>query len=367
MKAAHGLVIGKFYPPHTGHHLLVNTAARTCRRVTVIVMASSVESIPLELRVEWMRKVHDDASNVTVVGTIDEHRLDFDDPVAWAAHVQLMREALRPVTSDAVDAVFTSEAYGGELARRFEARHVCLDPERHLANISATAIRANPVSHWHHLAPPVRGWFARRVVLIGAESTGKSTLAPELAQALRSLGGSFAETRYVPEYGRDYAVQKWCMARAKAAIEGRAAPSVNEVDWDTHDFVLIAERQNAREQVAASDGGPVLICDTDSFATSVWHERYLGHRSADVERLAASRTVALYLLTHSEDMPFVQDGTRDGEAIRGWMTGRLETRLRESGLPFAWLRGDRTERREQALAAIDSMISAGWKLAPPLG
>lgn len=49
MTVTHGLVIGKFYPPHAGHHLLVRTAARTCRQVTVVVMAAFTESIPLLL------------------------------------------------------------------------------------------------------------------------------------------------------------------------------------------------------------------------------------------------------------------------------------------------------------------------------
>ena len=57
----HGLVIGKFYPPHLGHHLLVNTAAAACERVTVVVLAASVESIPLATRVKWMREIHADA------------------------------------------------------------------------------------------------------------------------------------------------------------------------------------------------------------------------------------------------------------------------------------------------------------------
>ena len=367
MKAKHGLVIGKFYPPHAGHHLLVRTAAQTCRKVTVIVMASSIESIPLELRIDWMRRVHANTPNVTVIGVMDEHRVDFDDPDAWAAHVRLMREALRAIASEAVDTIFTSEAYGDELARRFDARHVCLDLHRHLADVSGTSVRSSPMGHWQHLAPPVRAWFARRVVIIGAESTGKSTLALELAHALRSRGGAFSDTRCVPEFGREYALEKWCIARAVAAIQGGAAPSLDDVRWDTPDFVRIAETQNAREERAASEGGPVLICDTDAFATSVWHERYLQNRSAEVERLAVSRTVSLYLLTHSDDVSFVQDGTRDGESIRHWMTGRFEMRLREAALPFTWLRGDRRSRSEQALQAIDAMISAGWSLAPPLG
>ncbi|NEE54556.1 adenylyltransferase/cytidyltransferase family protein, partial [Streptomyces sp. SID8455] len=52
----HGLVLGKFYPPHAGHHHLVETARDQCERLTVLVCAASVESVPLADRVAWMRE-----------------------------------------------------------------------------------------------------------------------------------------------------------------------------------------------------------------------------------------------------------------------------------------------------------------------
>ena len=54
MIARHGLVIGKFYPPHAGHHHLIRAAAARCARLTVVVMAATVESIPLARRVAWL-------------------------------------------------------------------------------------------------------------------------------------------------------------------------------------------------------------------------------------------------------------------------------------------------------------------------
>ena len=66
MTYEHGLVLGKFYPPHLGHHHLVRTAAAQCRRLTVLVEAASVESISLADRVSWLRQVH---PGVQVVGT----------------------------------------------------------------------------------------------------------------------------------------------------------------------------------------------------------------------------------------------------------------------------------------------------------
>ncbi len=49
-RQGHGLVIGKFYPLHRGHQHLIDTAAAACDRVTVVAMASAVESVPLGVR-----------------------------------------------------------------------------------------------------------------------------------------------------------------------------------------------------------------------------------------------------------------------------------------------------------------------------
>jgi HTH-type transcriptional repressor of NAD biosynthesis genes len=365
VKPRHGLVIGKFYPPHAGHHLLVRTAAALCGRVSVVVMASSVESIPLSSRVAWLREVHGPDHNVCVVGVADDHPVDYGDDQAWRAHIALMLEGARLLTTEPIDAVFTSEPYGAELGRRLGAKAVCVDPGRILAPISGTQARRDPVSAWEHLAPPVRGGLALRVVLVGAESTGKTTLAARIAQELRRRPGALGLARWVSEVGRDYTAGFWARERGRAQLEGRAEPALEELSWPSEAFEAIAAEQNRREDVEARAGGPVLVCDTDAFATGVWHERYVGRRSPAVE--AHGRKHALYLLTHPDDTPFVQDGLRDGEAIRLWMTEVFAARLEETGRRWRWLRGSSGQRLAAALAAIEERLAEGWHLADPLG
>jgi nicotinamide riboside kinase len=137
--------------------------------------------------------------------------------------------------------------------------------------------------------------------------------------------------------------------------------------WTSDEFALIARAQNSLEEAAGRGGGPVVICDTDAFATSLWHERYLGARSPDLEVLERPPARRLYLLTHAADVVFAQDGIRDGERIRSWMTDLFEKRLRERGMRWQWLRGGRAERLEAALAAVRALARDGWELAPPLG
>jgi NadR type nicotinamide-nucleotide adenylyltransferase len=348
----HGLVVGKFYPPHAGHHALIAAAAQQCERVTVVVAQHSAESVPLALRLDWLREAHAHTAHVSVVGVYDDHRIDYDDPAVWDLHCGIFRAA----APDRVDAVFTSEAYGDELARRFDAVHVCVDPTRGAVPVSGTAVRADPVAHWELLGPGVRAWLTRRVIVLGAESTGTTTMARELAHRLRLRGGVWARTAWVPEFGRELTARKLAALRVD-----RPGAQVGDVTWDRADFVAVAAAQNTAEDTAARAGAPILIGDTDALATTVWEERYLGSTSDEVR--AAVRPPDLYLLTGDDGVPFVQDGLRDGEQIRSWMTGRFREVLDAQAVPWQELSGSHAARLRTALAACDDLLARGWFFA----
>jgi nicotinamide mononucleotide adenylyltransferase len=142
----HGLVLGKFLPPHGGHHELVDFALERCERVTVAVLGASWETIPLGLRRDWMRARHPAAR---VVAGWDEEPIDFEDPLVHDAHI----EVLRRLVPEPIDAVFTGEDYGDLLAERWGVRHVRLQRSW---TISGTAVRADPAAWWSSLTPPVR-------------------------------------------------------------------------------------------------------------------------------------------------------------------------------------------------------------------
>jgi HTH-type transcriptional regulator, transcriptional repressor of NAD biosynthesis genes len=356
---AHGLVVGKFYPPHLGHHLLVDEAAAACARVTVVVAASSVESIPLADRVAWMRATHAGQPHVRIVGATDDHPIDYTSDAAWTAHVAVFRSAVaRAAILDGVperapvDAVFSSEPYGEELARRFGATSVVVDLERRRRPTSSSAIRADVGGRWDDLAPATRAGLALRVVFVGAESTGTTTVSRLVAERLG--------TTWVPEYGRDYTVD---------LLVAGGTRSMGDLVWTTDDFTAIAERQVALEdEAAARCSGGVVVCDTDAFATGIWHERYLGTRSAAVEAWAAARPHPLYLLTSHEGVPFEQDGIRDGEHLRAWMTGRFAEALTATGRAWRLLTGTVEDRVGAALAAVEELrrTAPAWRFAEPL-
>lgn len=317
-----GLVIGKFLPPHLGHSYLIEQALKGCDQLTILVCDRPEYEIPAETRRNWLAELHPQA-DIRVI----TDRLDDDDSKGWAEHTRVF-------LGYAPDKVFTSEDYGDAYAKHLGAVHIPVDKRRCTIPVSGTAVRDDPWHNWQYLSRLVRAYFAKRICILGAESTGTTTLARALAERL--------DTVWVPEYGRDYTI------RNKRRLEREG--------WKTDDFIRIAKRQNELEDQAARRANKVLICDTDSFATSIWHERYMGGRSWQVEMEAAGRKYDLYLLT-DVNIPLEQDGTRDGdEHVREWMHQRFMDKLRFWGKPFVIISGTPEERLEQAAGILERLL-----------
>lgn len=368
-RAHHGLVLGKFYPPHAGHHYLIDVAAAACDRVSVLVAASSVETgLDLHARMRLLEAVHASAGNVRVYGVTDEVAVDYEDPAIWGAHLEAWRPALAEAVAEhgALDAVFSSEGYGVELARRLDIRPVCVDQARSVFAVSASQVRSDPLGHWDDLSAPTQAALARHVVVLGAESTGTTTVSRALASALRRRGGPLGATTWVPEHGRRHTWVKLGAARADAALVGRPGPEMGDLTWGDADLVACAGGQQADIATAAGRGGPVVVADTDAFATTVWARRYLGHVPAAVAEAAGRGRADLYLLTDHVGVPFVQDGIRDGEHVRAAMTGWFADACAASGVPTVWLRGSLERRVADALDAVDDLLAGTWGFGTPL-
>lgn len=208
----------------------------------------------------------------------------------------------------------------------------------------AEAARRDPASAWSVLHPVVQGALTTRVCVVGAESTGKTTLVGAMSEHHRTKG--------VGEYGRDYTIAK------KDA-------GTNDY-WTTEDFVRIAEEQKRLEDEAAIGAGPLFFCDTDAMTTALWHERYQGSSSKVVDRLGRMRTYDLFVLCDT-DIPWENDEIRLGADTRSAMHRRfldvLSTQRRE---PWIVVSGS----VEQRMAAVDAeiarlrLLSAGAIYAP---
>ncbi|MET4582826.1 nicotinamide riboside kinase [Conyzicola nivalis] len=207
---------------------------------------------------------------------------------------------------------------------------------------------------WERLSPEAREALTLRVVVVGAESTGKTTLTRDLAQHYRARGGIWSNTLWVSEFGRDYTVGK--IAELGLGLDDDS--EFRSADWAPKDFAVIALEQQRLENAAASTGSPVLFCDTDALATQIWERRYLGNEStAARDALPVLPARALYLLTDHRDVAFTQDGIRDGEQFRPTMTQWFVDELTLLGERGQFVHGNREDRLAESIGLVDAVLA----------
>ena len=315
-----GLVIGKFYPPHKGHSYLIETALEHADKVDVLVCDHPTYRIPAKKRAAWLNILHP-AAHIKIINDIEQD----DNSEAWAAHTL-------GFLGYAPDIVFSSEAYGEPYATLMGAEHHMVDQQRRKVPISARDIRPDVQARWEFLEPEVRAQFAKRICVLGAESTGTTTLARALA--------AYYDAPWVPEYGRYY---------TEAFVNGK-------VEWSSEEFVHIAHMQQRMEQTLAGNSNGLVICDTNAFATRLWHERNMGFMSPEVDAIARRDQVNMYIIT-DVDIPFVQDGIRDGEEIRHNMHQRFIEEVKETQVPYVIAQGNVEQRLADVTTIINTIVN----------
>ena len=341
-----GLVVGKFCPLHRGHQFILDQAQARCGRLIVISYTRpDFVGMDAARRERWLAALYPHAQRLVLddarlaahcrrlglaVRTLPHNDADDDTQrrfVAWL---------LREVLDARVDAVFTSEAYGPGFAEVLSEEqqacggptvvHVEIDRARLQVPVSGSLLREDLHARRAQLAPQVYRDFVARVVILGGESTGKSTLAMQLAAQLR--------TRHAAEYGREL----W------EAQGGELAEA---------DLLRIARTQIAREESLAGSANRVLVCDTSPLTTLLYAQAMFGRADPALEALAARRYDLVLLC--APDVPFVQDGTRRDDAFRQWQHAWYLRGLEARGIVPVHLQGDWDARRATALAAIAAL------------
>lgn len=170
----------------------------------------------------------------------------------------------------------------------------------------------------------------RRVTVTGSESTGKTWLTQRLARRF--------ETVWVPEFSREYALQK-------------AAP------LDVSDVEPIARGQMRSEGALLPRARELIVLDTDLVSTVVYAKHYYGTCPLWVEHSARKRLADLYLLCDI-DVPWIPDPARDRPAARGEIHAAFVEHLERYGVRYVLVRGSWDEREGSAVSATEALLTS---------
>jgi HTH-type transcriptional repressor of NAD biosynthesis genes len=326
-------VFGKFLPFHQGHEAMIRYALTQCDWLTVLVCCSDREAIPPERRRAWITQAFAGVEPMEV--RIYAYRED-TLPNTSQSDSQVSKLWSEIFASELPDhtLLVTSEPYGEYVAGFMGIEHRSFDPRRTLVPISATAIRNDLFSAWRFLPDSVKPDYAIKVVILGTESTGKSTLTQQLAAHYACSA--------VSEAGRDLIADS------------------NTCTWD--DLPAVAAAQARRIDSAVRGPSPLVIIDTDVHIT-MSYATFLFNRPLDVDpAILASHRADLYLYL-DKDVEYVQDGTRLEKSDRDLLDPHHRETLMRHRIDYVLIRGDWDERFQRAVQAIDLLLESRRRIS----
>jgi len=161
-----------------------------------------------------------------------------------------------------------------------------------------------------------------RIAITGPESSGKTTLAMALAEA---LGGVF-----IPEFAREYLLQL-------------------DTPYTQEDLNIIAKGQ--LKLWKASSEKPVVVCDTEMLVMHVWSEVSYQNTSSFILKSLGRQTFDHYFLC-APDIPWEEDPLREHPEMRQELFEIYLEKMEELGLPFSIISGDEEHRLKMALEVL---------------
>lgn len=337
-----GVFPGKFLPPHRGHlHAIINSATK-CEKLYVAVSHNEKEVVdlcreanckymPLKLRAKWLSKELQDFPHIKVI-LLDESSIPVF-PNGWREWSELLISTI-PEKFDVI--------FGGELSYKEghskyfpNVIYDVFDYDRTRFPISATEIRKNPMKYWNYILGSAREFFAKKILITGTESCGKSTMTKYLAKIYY--------TSWAPEEGRYY---------SERYLGG------NEDIFTIQDFENIIQEQYKSDIDALSKANKVVFFDTDAVVTEYYAQQYIKETSENIKNFINPSRYD-YVLFFYPDVKWVDDGQRflGDQELRWKLNDKLLSMYYEYNYKnIIIIQGDYNQRLISCVNLIDSII-----------
>ncbi|SDB24012.1 HTH-type transcriptional regulator, transcriptional repressor of NAD biosynthesis genes [Pseudobutyrivibrio sp. YE44] len=328
-----GMYGGSFNPLHLGHVDCIIQAANMCEELYIVLsVGNNRDEVDYRMRYRWLYQLTKHIGNVKLITISDEAvtKEEYGEE-CWDEDAKKVKEQI----GKPIDIVFCGSDYDEN-----SFWNKCYpDSEFHVFprnEISSTEIRKNPYKHWDWLPNVVKPYYVKKVLLMGGESTGKSTLTINLANRFG--------TNYIDEAGRD--------------ISERSGTDLMMISAD---FTEILLQHKLNEIKAIEYSNKVLFEDTDTLVTQFYmnflQDPEIAKNKALSDAIDAVNSYDLILFLEP-DVPFVQDGDRS-EVIRDdrvTYSNQIKDLILSHGKQVVTISGSYQERYEAAVREVERIL-----------